>query len=181
MPPTSSRQQEIAIPVAALVALRESLTDTVGADSAAEALRAAGYAAGDAFFRILAADDKTEPSATPADLFWSRLMQLFVARGWGQLSYEAVHPGVGALTAKQWAESRSDITSHQPCCHITTGLLANLLGSVAGSEVAVLEVECRGRGDDCCRFLFGGAEAVYALYERISAGEQPDEALASIG
>jgi predicted hydrocarbon binding protein len=181
MPPTSSRQQEIALPVAALAALRESLTDAVGAEVAAEALRAAGHAAGDAFFRILAGEDETGPPDAPADVFWSRLSRLFAARGWGQLSYEEVHPGVGALIARQWAEPRSDAVSDQPCCHITTGLLANLLGSVAGREVAVLEVECRGRGDDHCRFLFGGAEAVYAVYERIAAGQQADEALAQIG
>jgi hypothetical protein len=181
MPPTSSRQQEIALPVAALAALRESLTDAIGAEVAAEALRAAGHAAGDAFFSILAGDDEAGAPAVPAEVFWSRLARLFAARGWGQLSYEEVHPGVGALTARQWAESRSDLISDQPCCHVTTGLLANVLGSVAGREVAVLEVECRGRGDDRCRFLFGGAEAVYALYERISGGEQADEALAKIG
>jgi hypothetical protein len=60
-------------------------------------------------------------------------------------------------------------------------VLANLLGRVAGSDVAVLEVECRSRGDQRCRFLFGGAIAVYALYDRIAAGTETEAALAELG
>jgi hypothetical protein len=57
----------------------------------------------------------------------------------------------------------------QPSCHFTTGVLANILGRAADGEVAVLEVECRSRGDQRCRFLFGGADAVYSVY----VGSQP--------
>jgi predicted hydrocarbon binding protein len=181
MPAMPARQQEIALPIAALAALRESLIAEVGPEAAANALRTAGYAAGDAFFRILSADEKHDVTTTAATDFWQRLGQLFAARGWGQLTYAEVHPGVGALTAPQWAEARTEVITDQPCCHVTTGLLANLLGRVAGSDVAVLESECLGRGDEHCRFLFGGADAVYALYERLSAGEPADEALSRIG
>lgn len=180
MAPISNRQTEFALPGAALVALRQALVTSVGPDAAAEALRAAGHAAGDSFHRILASGDRDSVGSLSADRFWARLAQLFSARGWGSLSYSEAHPGVGSLQASDWVEAGGE-RNGGAVCHFTTGLLANLLGQVADAEVAVLEVECRGRGDQQCRFLFGGADAVYAVYERLSAGEEPDTALAQIG
>jgi predicted hydrocarbon binding protein len=160
---TTVRSPELALPVASLAALREALIVSVGVETAAQALRQGGFAAGDALFRILAGDRAGELEAIPADTFWTRLARLFAARGWGHLAYAETHPGVGALHATDWVEAVPEGNSAQPACHFTTGVLANLLGRVAGSDVAVLEVECRSRGDQRCRFLFGGAIAVYAL------------------
>lgn len=177
---TSNRAPEVALPASAFTGIRDALVEVVGPEAAAEALRAAGYAAGDVLHDVLAgqADDL---AGLPADRFWSRLSQLFSSRGWGTLEYSEAHPGVGSLTAPRWAEARDDAASDQPTCHFTTGLLANLLGRVAGKDVAVLEVECRSRGDDACRFLFGGTPAVYAVYERMAAGDDAEAALARIG
>jgi bacteriochlorophyll 4-vinyl reductase len=178
---TTTRSPELALPVAALAALRDALIAAVGSETASQALRQAGFAAGDALFRILAADDPDELGELPAQLFWPRLARLFAARGWGHLIYREAHAGVGALDATDWVEAVPESAATQPSCHFTTGMLANLLGRVVGAEVAVLEVECRSRGDQRCRFLFGGAAAVYALYERIAAGDAPDTALARLG
>lgn len=177
----TSRTPELAIPVASLAALRDSLVSSVGPDAAALALRQAGHAAGDALHRILAGSDPDALSTMSSDRFWQQLARLFSARGWGQLTYSQVHAGVGALDTTDWAEVRADGSAGQPSCHFTTGILANLLGQIADSEVAVLEAECRSRGDARCRFLFGGAEAVYAVYDRIAAGDAPDAAIARLG
>lgn len=178
---TSSRTPELALPVASLAAMRDSLISSVGPEAAALALRQAGHAAGDALHRILAGGDPGSLSTLPADRFWAQLSRLFSSRGWGQLTYSQVHSGVGSLEAANWAEARADSNSGQPSCHFTTGILANLLGQIANAEVAVLEAECRSRGDHHCRFLFGGADAVFAVYERIAAGDEPDAALARLG
>ncbi|MGH7446495.1 MAG: V4R domain-containing protein [Longimicrobiales bacterium] len=178
---TSSRTPELALPVASLAAMRDSLVSSVGPEAAALALRQAGHAAGDALYRILSGGDPGSLTALPAERFWAQLARLFSSRGWGQLTYSQVHSGVGSLEATNWAEVRADANSGQPSCHFTTGILANLLGQIADAEVAVLEAECRSRGDQRCRFLFGGADAVYAVYERIAAGDEPDAALARLG
>jgi len=179
---TSPRTPELALPVASLAAIRDSLVSSVGPEAAALALRQAGHAAGDALHRILSSGGDTESlAALPADRFWAQLSRLFSSRGWGQLTYSQVHSGVGSLEATNWAEARVDAAAGQPSCHFTTGVLANLLGQIANSEVAVLEAECRSRGDHRCRFLFGGADAVFAVYERIAAGDEPDAALARLG
>ncbi len=177
MPRSVTRAPELAIPVASLFALRQALTTEVGADAAASALRAAGHAAGDAWYPQFNSGDEED---VPESTFWRRLSQLFNSRGWGSLSHSAVHPGVGALDASDWMEAQPESAEPRPSCFFTTGLLANLLGNAAGSDVAVLEVECRSTGDARCRFLFGSADALNAVYERVSTGDAVDAALSEL-
>ena len=177
MLPTSKRAPELAIPVASLAALRHALATEVGADAAARALHAAGHAAGDAWYPRLSFGDDQNISESA---FWRRLSQLFSSHGWGTLAHSAVHPGVGALDATDWVEAQPEASEARPSCFFTTGVLANLLGNVAGSEVAVMEVECRSSGAARCRFLFGSAEALNALYSRVSSGSTVDTALAEL-
>jgi len=169
----TTRPQELALPIASLAALRNALIDAVGEDAAATALRAAGHAAGDALHATLVADGDN----APADRFWQRMMQLFQSRGWGALRHEDAHPGVGSLNSVDWVEADAFAGAMRPSCFLTTGLLANLLGRIAGREVAVLEVECRSRGDARCRFLFGSAETLDAVYSHVAAGESPSDSL----
>ncbi|MGH7469481.1 MAG: V4R domain-containing protein [Longimicrobiales bacterium] len=180
-----SRPAELALPVSSLAALRAALADEVGADAAANALRAAGYAAGDGMFTALTQPFGGDGEAGPgfdsvsANTFWRRLSELFSTRGWGTLAHEPVHPGVGVLQTSNWVEVELD-SATRPSCYFTTGLLANLLGHAAEAEIAVLEVECRSRGDARCRFLFGAPVTLEALYGRLRAGESVDESIESL-
>lgn len=174
---------ELALPVPSLLALRDALEADVGPDAAARALRHAGHAAGDALYPLLnaSAEDGTgEPSNLPEAEFWHRVADLFAARGWGRVQFEAVHPGVGALESGDWVEADPDAGRVRPSCHFTTGMLANLLGHAAGEPVGVLEVECRSRGDLRCRFAFGGQEALEAVYGALTQGQDLDQALAQL-
>jgi predicted hydrocarbon binding protein len=173
--PSNNRSQQVVLPARALAAIGGAIAEVIGPEAAAEALRAAGHAAGDAFHGLLA--ERHDLAGLPAAEFWATLSQLFSSRGWGQLRYREAHPGVGSLETVDWAEARPEEALTQPSCHFTTGLLANLLGRIAGEEVAVLEVECRSRGDERCRFLFGSPDALFALYERVADGEGADRAL----
>jgi len=175
------RPQELALPVASLAALRRALEEAVGADGAAQALQAAGNAAGDAFHEILTVASADAPPADWAEAtFWRRFSDLFTRRGWGSLSNEVVHEGVGALEARDWVESDPELGAARPACAFTAGLLANLLGRIAGREVAVLEVECRSRGDESCRFLYGSPAALDAVYRRLRSGQAVGETLAAL-
>jgi predicted hydrocarbon binding protein len=180
-----SRPAELALPVASLAAIRHSLTEAVGADEAARALRAAGHAAGDAVYAALTqpfgADpgNGREPAELQASAFWRRISQLFSTRGWGALNHSAVHDGVASLDSTNWVEAEPGTTS-RPTCHFTTGLLANLLGQAAGADVAVLEVECRSQGDQQCRFVFGAPETIDAMYERIRTGASVSDSIAAL-
>ena len=178
MPRPGTRAPELALPVASLASLRRSLTSNLGGDAAAHALRAAGYAAGDAWYPQLS--NGSEAGRVVEAVFWRRLAQLFSSRGWGTLSHAALHPGVAALDSADWVEADAEAGEARPSCFFTTGLLANLLGNVAGSEVAVMEVECRSAGHRRCRFLFGSAEALNALYDRLASGSDVDAALSEL-
>jgi predicted hydrocarbon binding protein len=182
-----SRPAELALPVASLAAIRHALSGEVGADAAAQALRAAGYAAGDALFAALTQPFGSEPgngesntiTEWSASSFWRRLSQLFSTRGWGTLSHDSPHEGIGSLESTNWVEAEPD-SSARPTCFFSTGLLANLLGQAAGAELAVLEVECRSRGDQRCVFLFGAPETLDALYHRLRSGEPVDRSIETL-
>ena len=181
-----SRPAELALPVGSLAAMRRALTSEVGADAAAQALRAAGYAAGDALFTALTqpfgSDGGGEASSISewsATTFWRRLSQLFSTRGWGTLAHETLHEGVGSLESTNWVEAQPD-SSARPSCFFSTGLFANLLGQAASAELAVLEVECRSRGDQRCCFLFGAPETLDALYHRLRSGEAVDSSIQAL-
>ena len=186
MPRPGNRPPELAIPVASLAALRTALADEVGADAAARALAAAGQAAGDSLFAQLVAVNGDSEHGTSAlqdvseGAFWRRLSQLFSSRGWGTLSHSAAHDGVGALDAPDWVEADAEGGANRPTCFFTTGVLANLLGNAAGAPISVLEVECRSRGDQRCRFLFGSTAAMNAVYEKVGAGNSADAALSEL-
>jgi predicted hydrocarbon binding protein len=182
-----SRPAELALPVGSLAAMRRALTNEVGADAAAQALRAAGHAAGDALFTALtqpfgsdgASGEAGAISEWSATTFWRRLSQLFSTRGWGTLAHQTLHEGVGALESTNWVEAEPN-TSARPSCFFSTGLLANLLGQAANAELAVLEVECRSRGDQHCCFLFGSPETLDALYHRLRNGEAVNSSIQAL-
>jgi hypothetical protein len=61
-------------------------------------------------------------------------------------------------------------------------LLRRATGTEDGAEIAVLEAECRGRGDARCRFLFGSPAALEAVYAALREGDATaDDALARLG
>ncbi|HEX7119613.1 MAG TPA: V4R domain-containing protein [Longimicrobiales bacterium] len=175
MSQSPNRSPEVGLPAASLHAMRRALEAEVGADAAAHALQHAGHAAGDAFHALLA--DGADPSELDESEFWRRLNDLFAERGWGRLSFEPEHPGVGALESGDWAEADPTAGTPRPSCSFTAGLLANVLGRTAGRDVGVLEVECRSRGDLRCLFYFGGAEALRRIHAALQSGRSPDAAL----
>ena len=177
---TSTRPQEVALPAAALVALRRTLTAEVGADAAARALEEAGCAAGRALHPALLPDGGDAPELPLADLV-DRLDRLMASRGWGRLRHVDAHPGAGELVADAWMEADPSGDAARPTCFFTTGLLAGLLSGVAGAEVSVLEVGCRSAGSQRCRFLFGAPDTLSAVHERMAEGRDADAALAALG
>lgn len=178
----TARAPELALPVPSLAAMRTALEDECGADAAARALRSAGFAAGNALHAALAsAMDGLSVDELNADAFWKRLSLLFSSRGWGNLSHSQLHTGVGALEASNWVESVPESGAQRPSCHFTTGLLANLLGNAADSDVAVLEVECRSRGDARCRFIYGAPDTLGAVYQQVRDGSDAEQSIAALG
>ena len=63
-----------------------------------------------------------------------------------------------------------------PGCHLTTGMFADFFGRLAGTPLAVMEVECRSMGTQRCRFLIGGAEVMQQVYDQMAEGVSYEEA-----
>lgn len=182
---TSQTAVLVQIPSAWITAMHDTLAEAHGEAEAAHLLRRIGIASGDAF-RELFQDWLSETGVEPADparlepaLFWSRLSGFFEELGWGSLDFELPHPGIIALSSRNWVEA-TGVSRPHPGCHCSTGLLAELLRSITGSDLAVLEIECRGAGAERCRFLIGGEEALEVVYGRLNSGAAPDEAILAL-
>jgi len=62
-------------------------------------------------------------------------------------------------------------------CFLTAGLLADFFGRLSGEVVGVMEVECRSRNDERCRFLTAAPERLQEVYEAMTQGKTYEAAL----
>ena len=161
-----------------------NILDRQGTGQTAAILRGAGFAAGEGTYQTLV--DYTakhfatdEPGNIDRRHFGELLDGFFSSSGWGACSIESLDEGVIAIDAPRWAESEPG-DSPYPACHISTGMLADLFSRLGGVPLAVMEVECRSKGDPRCRFLVGGAETLNAVYELMSQGAGYSNAIASL-
>ena len=161
--------------------LRASLERDAGIQAATH-LQEAGFAGGEELYNEFADWLRTERKVDPpGDLdvkfLGETLSAFFEERGWGKLSSMPLG-AVLALDSENWAEALDHAQVDFPSCHLSCGLLADFLGRLSQGSVAVMEVECRSRGDKRCRFLAGAPESLGILYDRMALGVGYLEALA---
>lgn len=176
----SGGTREIAVPVTVFTVLRRELEKEAGTLPAVRALHHAGYASGTEAAAGFDSGDRNEISGLGASDFWRRVERFFARKGWGSLTHESAHPGVGLLVSGDWVEASGTEIDPEGSCSFTTGFLAGLLSELATRPVAVLEVTCRNRGDDACRFAFGSEAVVHELYGHLLDGADLSRALAEI-
>jgi predicted hydrocarbon binding protein len=165
--------------------LRASLERDTGQQAAAY-LQEAGFAGGEelyaAFGEWLARTRGVEqPSELDVEFLGEVLGDFFTDQGWGRLSATPLGPAVLALDSAEWAEALDERQGEFPSCHLSCGLLADFLGRISQELVAVMEVECRSRGESRCRFLAGSPETLGILYDRMAQGSGYLEALGVLG
>jgi hypothetical protein len=168
--------REVAVPRSTFSHLRRELGREVGPLPAIHALHTAGFTVGTAAAAAFA-DGLSDVDSLPEDEFWTRMTAFFLRRGWGTLTHRAAGEALGLLTSADWAEASEDEQSDEASCSFSTGFLGGLLTEMAGGPIAVLEVSCRGRGDDACRFAFGSESAIHKLYGRLLDGADLERAL----
>jgi predicted hydrocarbon binding protein len=164
----------------ALQQLRASLERDTGFQ-AATYLQEAGFAGGEELYAEFTAwlaktRGVDDPGALDIRFLGEVLGEFFADQGWGSLHVTPLQSAVIALDTADWAEA-ADGSGEFPSCHLTCGLLADFFGRVADGLVAVMEVECRSRGDGRCRFLAGAPETLGSLYDRMAQGASYAEAL----
>lgn len=150
-------------------------------EQAVAVLQEAGYAAGESIYRafaewLRARAGVERPDDLDADLLPEMLSDFFGAAGWGSVAMERLGSAALALDSHDWAEAEPG-TTESPMCYFSAGMLADFLGRLSDQPVAVMEVECRGRGDARCRFLSATPEVLGAVYERMAEGKSYQEAV----
>jgi len=153
---------------------------------AASYLQEAGFAGGEAMYAAYAAwlgenYGVERPGDLDAQYLGEALGRFFAELGWGNVTVTPLGAAAIAFDSPDWAEALGDAKGEYPSCHLTTGLLADFLGRISDGLVAVMEVECRSRGDGRCRFLAGSPETLSTLYERMAQGMSYGEALGIAG
>ena len=169
---------------AALVALCASMLRENGSQAAMH-LQNAGYAGGatlfEAFRRWLLARGYGAPESQPASVFGQRATQFFSELGWGSLDLGTVADSVATVDSNDWAEADPSSGLEFPGCYLTVGLFADFFGRLAGSPLAVMEVECRSMGAERCRFLIASTEVMQHVYDAMGNGMGYDQAVESVG
>jgi predicted hydrocarbon binding protein len=180
---TLTNNNMVAIPRQSLAVLRETLLRE-GGPAAASFLQESGYAGGEAvaadFERWLATQGFGPMGELSLEAFNNCLSDFATVSGWGSIEVEPLNDAVAALDSNNWWEADPESKMDHPGCHISTGLLADMLGRVSGEPLAVLEVQCRSMGSERCRFLTGSAEALERVYERMVRGFSYIEAVESL-
>lgn len=170
----------LALTRASLSTLRTALMRDGGPDAAIY-LQEAGYAGGDAlwqaFRRWLGTRSDISAEQMDVETFEARISEFFRDAGWGSLAISSLDEVVATLDSEDWGEADPANVADHPCCHMTTGMFADLFGRVAGAPVAVLEVECRSMGAERCRFLVGNPEVMEQIYDDMGRGLAYDEAV----
>jgi hypothetical protein len=172
--------RELRLPGSILFDIRRSFDGETDPATSARALQEAGYATGASVFDGYAAMAATDPAELEADRFRETLSRFLEGQGWGTLSQERVHPGLGLIRSRDWGESASASAGDGPGCAFSVGMLSIIFEQTAESSVAVLEVSCRGKGDSACAFTFGSNEAVGRLRTLLQGGETSDAALGQL-
>ena len=166
-----------------LTALRNALIRDTGA-GAAGYLQEAGYAGGqalfDAFRQWLAARGRATPESLSVDAFQREATDFFRHAGWGSLQLGALDDAVATLDSQDWGEADPNSGADLPSCHVSAGMFADFFGRVADAPLAVMEVECRSRGDERCRFLLGSTDVMQRIYEGMAAGEEYGAAVRAV-
>jgi predicted hydrocarbon binding protein len=161
--------------------LRAALERDTGLQ-AASYLQEAGFAGGEELHAefaewLVATRGVERPADLDAQFLSEVLSQFFAELGWGQLTARTLGQAVLALDSTEWAEAADEGRGEFPSCHLTCGLLADFFGRLSDGVVAVMEVECRSRGDARCRFLAGAPETLSTLYDRMAQGSSYADAL----
>lgn len=162
-------------------ALRHVISQTQLSESAVS-LQEAGYTAGEdiyACFRrwLPVQTGVQDPADLDSRVLGDVLSDFFQSLGWGAVTVEQLGKAGLTVDSTNWAEAEPGSNAERPCCYLSAGMLASFLSRLAGSNVAVMEVECRSSNDARCRFLAGAPDTLQTVYESMSGGGDYRQAL----
>jgi predicted hydrocarbon binding protein len=166
---------EISLSASGLVAVSPKVFQTLRDRVGAQVLQEAGYAAGEGTFAAFvgwlpANAGVDDPRELAAPRLAEVLTRFFSSLGWGSLEVQPVGQAAFAVDSTDWAEAQPGAALQYPGCYFTAGLVADFMSRLAEASLAVMEVECRSRGDARCRWLVGAPETLTQLYQHMAQG-----------
>lgn len=159
----------------ALIATRRALLQDLG-DRGMERLQEIGCSAGEEVYErfvgwlpefagVEAADD------LDAETLEEVLSEFFGGLGWGGIVMERLGSNGLSLSSMDWAEADPAEASEYPSCYFSSGMFADFLTRMAGGNaISIMEVECRSRGDERCRFFAGAPSTLDKVYNALAEG-----------
>lgn len=163
------------VPLPAILRQLHASLATHAPEQSIAILQEAGYAAGEGLYSAFSAVHN--PADLDADLLAPTLSEFFTAGGWGSVTVTPVGTGALAIDSSNWSEAEPG-TSETPMCFFSAGMLADFLGRLSEETIAVMEVECRSKGDERCRFLSATPAVLERVYTEMTAGRTYEQALA---
>lgn len=159
----------VTVPVEFFDGLRRS-TQQASPALPVDAVRDAGYAAGQALFDHFSAWLADRSEHGPNDLLDERfpilLREYFFEIGWGLVQLSQLSEAVMVLDASNWGESGGNATG----CPVSTGMFAGFFGRLADAPIAVLEVTGDSAAEGQCRFLLGSVDVLGYVWEAMERG-----------
>src|SRR6266576_2118823 len=118
------------------------------------------------------------PPTAPPPVAWktARRTPFNRATGWRSVSVAPLGNAALVVDSSDWAEAAPG-SAQEPMCFFSSGMLADFFGRLSGEPVAVMEVECRSRNDERCRFLSASPDTLNVVYEQMKEGRGYEEAL----
>lgn len=166
---------ELSLTSANLVALSPRALHTLRDRVGATALQEAGYAAGDGTYQAFCSwlhgtEGIDDPREVAVPVLAEVLTRFFSSLGWGSVQVTMLNEATFAVDSGDWAEAQAGAGLQYPACSFTSGVLADFFTRYADAALAVMEVECRSRGDGHCRWLVGSPETLTMLYQYMAQG-----------
>lgn len=166
-----------------LTALRAALwRDAAG--NAPAILQEAGYASGPALYQAFVNWCTQHGYGAPEEVAASTFHQLatayFAELGWGSVSVTTLSDAVVTVDSADWAEADPTSAMQFPGCYLSSGMLADFFGRLAGAQLTSMEVECRSMGHERCRFILGSAETIQHVYDSLTQGISYEDALSQM-
>ncbi len=165
----SRTTRTVTVPVEFFDGLRRSAQQEPPAIPA-DAVRDAGYAAGQALFDHFSGwlADRSEhgPDRLLDDRFPILLREYFFEIGWGLVQLSSLSEAVMMLDANNWGEASAEARG----CPVSTGLFAGFFGRLAGAPLSVLEVTPDIAATGQCRFLLGSIDVLNYVWEAMERG-----------
>ena len=153
-------------------------------DTSAGLLREIGFAAGEALYQGFVSSVRARfgvetPQALDVRYLGEALGGFFHDEGWGSVTATPLADGLFGLDSADWTEAEPK-GAELPCCHFSSGMLSDFFTRLGGYPAAVMEIECRSRGDARCRFFVGSPDLLTWVYEGLTEGRSADELIAEL-